>query len=45
MISEITSVIEKAHAGDDLTRDELAALLVARDEGACREIYAAANEV
>ena len=45
MLSEITSVIEKAHAGADLTRAELAALLAARDDGACREIYTAANEM
>ena len=42
-MSDITSIIEKAVAGGDLVRDELVALLSVVDEGACREMYAAAD--
>jgi len=44
-LSGITQIIDKSFAGEDLTRGELAVLLSLRDEGACREMYAAADEL
>lgn len=44
-MSETTRIIDKTFAGGDLTRDELAELLALRDDEACREMYAAADEM
>ncbi|HVF86152.1 MAG TPA: 5-amino-6-(D-ribitylamino)uracil--L-tyrosine 4-hydroxyphenyl transferase CofH [Pyrinomonadaceae bacterium] len=44
-MSEATQIIDKSFAGGDLTRDELVLLLSLSDEGACREVYAAADEL
>ena len=42
-MSAVCRVIEKSQASGELTRAEVAALLGTRDEGACRELYAAAD--
>lgn len=49
-MNEISTVIErccrlKAKAQEDLTRQDLVALLSTTDEGACREMYQAADEL
>lgn len=44
-MNETERIINKARAGRDLTRDEIAALLDTRDAGACAELYAAADEL
>lgn len=43
-MNDIAHIIERGRRGAGLARDEIAALLGARDEGACRELYAAADE-
>ena len=44
-MSEVNHIIEKSVRGDGISQQEIAALLATRDAGACREIYAAANEL
>ncbi len=43
-VNDFSNIIERGRAGTELTRAEVAALLDTRDDGACRELYAAANE-
>lgn len=43
-MNDISGIIEKSARGDGISQQEIARLLAARDDGACREIYAAADE-
>jgi FO synthase subunit 2 len=45
IVSEIERIIESSSRGDDLSQTDLAVLLAARDEGACRLMYQAADEL
>lgn len=44
-MNEIGDIVEKCRRGDGISQQEIACLLSTRDEGACREIYAAADEL
>jgi 7,8-didemethyl-8-hydroxy-5-deazariboflavin synthase CofH subunit len=44
-MTNIGNIIERSQAGEELSLDDVTALLSERDAGACREMYAAADEL